>query len=270
MQLRYALGVDGVAQAGRQRVDGPAFDAAGRHQRFAAHGSVAARQRHALQRLALEAAAERLRPCNEEAAIGRPQRRHADALGGQQRRPVAGRAEPRPARAAERQHGRVGGDDLVPVRRDEYQTSGRVPSAPAAARAEGDAGAGEARQPGAQQRRGFHRFRKNAAAGADERRLPERFAPGAHRLRRQRLDGRQQAVPRAAVARQEIGQLLAVGEVEAAAPGQQELPPERGHAVVDRDAGAAGGQHLGRHQSGGPAPDHGDAATRVVRHRGPR
>ena len=84
-----------------------------RDQRFAAHGRFAERQRDALQRLAFEAAAERLRPIDEEAAVGRRQRRDGDAPLGEQRHPIAGRAEPRPACAAERQHGRVGGDGLL-------------------------------------------------------------------------------------------------------------------------------------------------------------
>ena len=49
-----------------------------------------------------------------------------------------------------------------------------------------------------------------------------------------------------------------MGEVEAAAAGQQEFSADRRHAVINGDTGAALGQHLGRHQAGGTGPDHGN------------
>ena len=209
-----------------------------RHQRLAAHACAAERQRDALQRLALEAAAERLRPIDEEAAIGRPQRRYGDTLGGRatppNRRSSRGAASWRrraPARSRRRRRPRL------PAGASNTNRPSVVPAAPAAARAERDAG-----MPRAAPARRAAAARPSSTLGNTRPLEPtkvglaERFAPGAHRFRRQRLDGRPQLVPRPAVARQEARQLLAVGQVEAAAPGQQELPPERGHAVVDGDA----------------------------------
>ena len=49
-----------------------------------------------------------------------------------------------------------------------------------------------------------------------------------------------------------------MGEIEAAAAGHQEFSADRRHAVINGDAGAALGQHLGRHQTGWNGPDHGN------------
>ena len=65
----------------------------------------AKRQRDALERLALKAVAKDVGPGDGEAAIGRLQRRYRHALGGERFHPCAVGAEPRPACAAERQHG---------------------------------------------------------------------------------------------------------------------------------------------------------------------
>jgi hypothetical protein len=112
-------------------------------------------------------------------------------------------------------------------------------------------------QPCPQQGRGFHRLREDAAARADERLLPERFRPGAQRVRREMLDGVfEQRIDRS-VARQETGKRLAVREVEAAAAGEQELAAERRHAVVDRHGEPGARQHLGGDQPGRPAADDG-------------
>ena len=56
----------------------------------------------------------------------------------------------------------------------------------------------------------------------------------------------------------ESRQRLAVGQIEPAAPGHQQLAARRRHRVIDRHAGAALRQHLGRHQAGGTGTDDGD------------
>jgi hypothetical protein len=121
-----------------------------------------------------------------------------------------------------------------------------------------DTRAAEPPQPGAQQRRGLERLREHAAACADERRLAQAFAPGTHLGRRKRLDRRTQMRHGRAVAREEALELFAVRQVEPATAGQQELPAGRRHPVIDRDARAAAGQQLRRHQAGRAAADHGD------------
>ena len=59
-----------------------------------------------------------------------------------------------------------------------------------------------------------------------------------------------------------------MGEVEAAAPGQQKFPPDRRHPVIDGDARAALRQHLGRHQAGRAGADHGNVEIRHALHAG--
>jgi hypothetical protein len=49
-----------------------------------------------------------------------------------------------------------------------------------------------------------------------------------------------------------------MGEIESAAPGEQELARHRGHGVEHGDFGTAPGQDFGRHQAGRAAADHGD------------
>ena len=70
--------------------------------------------------------------------------------------------------------------------------------------------------------------------------------------------GRPQPSLGGAVAAEQPLQVLAVREVQPAAPRQQELAPERGHPVVHGDARAAAGEHLRRHQPGRTAADDGD------------
>ena len=62
-----------------------------------------------------------------------------------------------------------------------------------------------------------------------------------------------------AVARQEGLQGFAVGQIEPAAPGEQELAPDRRHGVVHRHRRARRGQLLCRHQARRSAADDGDA-----------
>ena len=53
-----------------------------------------------------------------------------------------------------------------------------------------------------------------------------------------------------------------MGEVEAAAAGEQELAADRRHPVIDRDGDALTGEHFGRHQPGGAATNNGGIALR--------
>ncbi len=152
------------------------------------------------------------------------------------RDPAAVRPEPRPARAAERQHGHirpVGDDRAVGPREGERAV---LPSDEAVAHREGDAGVVEPAQPRAQQRRCLHRLGKHPAAGADEGRLAQRLAPVAQALRRKRRDRRAQRRVLRVVAAEKALQRFAVGEIEPAAAGEQEFPSDRRHAVVDGDA----------------------------------
>lgn len=123
-------------------------------------------------------------------------------------------------------------------------------------------------QPGAQQRRGLHRNRKHPPAGADKGPLSEIIGPGAQLLRPERLDRRGQPRLRRAVARQKVRLSFAVGEIEAAAPGQQKLPRWRAHAVEHGDAQAAARKLLGRHQPSRAGADHGGVDVENVSHDG--
>ena len=126
------------------------------------------------------------------------------------------------------------------------------------AQCEADTGGIEPPQPSAQQRRGLERLREHAAARSDEGLLAEALTPGANRGWRKRLDRGTQARRGVAVAGEEALHVLAVGEIEAAAPGQQELAPDRWPSVIHRDARAMVRQHLGRHQPGRARADNGD------------
>ena len=215
-------------------------------------------ERHgdALERRAGTAIAERLRPGRQETAIGGPQRGDSHSGAGQHRDPAAIRAEPRPARAAKRKHGRlrsVGDDVAVGPGESERAV---LPSDEAVTHCEGDALALQPAQPCAQQRRRFHRLGKHPATAADESLLSQRLAPGTHAPRRKHFDRGTQLFVRRAVAAQEVLQRFAVGEIEPAATGQQELASHRRHAVVDGDGYPGAGEPLGRHQAGGAPADH--------------
>ena len=104
----------------RQRIDAAAFEAVMRDHGLAAHHLAVMQQRDALERLSGETLAENIRPLNSETAIGRTQRRYLDLLFLESVSPSAIGAELRPARAAEREHGRVRRiGDLFSVRPDE-------------------------------------------------------------------------------------------------------------------------------------------------------
>ena len=189
-----------------------------------------------LERLAREARGEVLAPATAhvEAAIGRRQRRHCHAALLQQRHPRAVGAQARPARATQRQHDRLG---AAPRAHPAALRSARRPRCvqpmkrcrmwnctPARA---------QPVQPGAQQRRGLHLGREDAAGSADEGRDAQSLRPVAQRLRielpEQGLDLR----PALAVTRREGVERLRVREVQAALARQQELAARRRHGVED-------------------------------------
>src|SRR5206468_9977809 len=88
-------------------------------------------QRHALERLSLEAVAKDVRPGDGEAGIGRAQRRYLHAIGDKRFDPCAVGAQPRPACAAERQYRRPRLGELRAIRRLKPQTALLVPATPA-------------------------------------------------------------------------------------------------------------------------------------------
>ena len=57
---------------------------------------------------------------------------------------------------------------------------------------------------------------------------------------------------------EKLRQILAVGEIEPAAPGHQQFAAEGRHAVINRDRQPGLRELLGRHEAGGTAADHGD------------
>src|SRR6202171_530021 len=85
----------------------------------------------------------------------------------------------------------------------------------------------EPTEPRAQQRRCLEGFRKNAPAGADEGRLPQRLAPGTQGIRRECRDRSFKLRHRCAIAPEKFGQRLAVGQVEPATPRHQKLAARR-------------------------------------------
>ena len=110
-----------------------------------------------------------------------------------------------------------------------------VPTGPAVARLEHNARRVEPLEPGAQQRRRFQALRKHPPAGADKRLLPQALAPrrAACRAETPRWH-RADAAARHHSVRGSV-ERFAVREVEPAAAGEQEFPPGRRHAVVERD-----------------------------------
>ena len=210
---------------------------------------------NAFQRLAFEPLAEDVRPGNEEPAIGGLQRRNGDALVRQQRRPCPIRAEPRPARAAQRQQRGVRPDRPLALGCCKTQGAVRVPSGPIVTQGEAHAPRIQPTQPSPQQRRGLERLRKHPPARADKSRLPKSFAPRPQSLRRKRLDRRAQARLRGTIARQKYIQRLAMGEIEAATPGHQEFARDGWHAIIHRHPHAGTRDGFRRHQPGRTGAD---------------
>src|SRR5215470_12056446 len=104
-------------------------------------------------------------PGDDEAAVRRAQWTHGDAARGEDLGPASVRAEPGPARTAQRQERHVGPrNDRGGAGCREAQLAGVTPSGPAVAQGEADTRALETRAPSPQQRRGLHRPREDAAA----------------------------------------------------------------------------------------------------------
>ena len=124
-------------------------------------------------------------------------------------------------------------------------------------RVQSHAGRAQALQPGAQQRRCLHRFGIDVAAGADEGFEAECLAPGAHILRRKTGQSARHHVCGGAVFFYERRQRFVVGEVQAAASGNLELPPHA-RLVIEHGNGASGfGQNFSGPQTGWSAADNG-------------
>src|SRR5215212_3082864 len=121
-----------------------------------------------------------------------------------------------------------------------------------------DAEGVEPPEPGAKQRGSLHGLREDAPARTHERRLPEVVGPIPERCRRKRLDGRGEMPRGRTIALEEAVQTIGMGEIEAAAPGEEEFAREGGHAIVDRDGAARESRYLGGHQAGRAAADDDD------------
>ncbi len=168
----------------------------------------------------------------------------------------------RPARAAQRQHGGLGFDAALAVRRREAQRAVGVPAQPAVAHMEDHAVLAQPVQPGAQQRRGFQILRKDPARAADESGDAQARGPLAQCLRRQRIEPARHLHGACAVARNEFRQRLAVRQIQPPFAGEQELAADRGHRIEQLDPGAGLRQRLGRHQAGRATADDCRAAWR--------
>ena len=183
-----------------QRIDRAAFETRLGDDRLAAHDVIAERQGDALQRLA-GMTFEMIRPGDQKpqldglsGAIATPACVSASG-------PSAVGAKPRPARTAERQHGRVSVDRDRAVRRRKRQAPRLVPSGPVMPQRKPHAGRVEPRSHARNSGEAFMATRKHPPARSDEGRLSELCAPRAQRIRRKRLDGGAQCVLGRSVAR---------------------------------------------------------------------
>src|SRR5467141_2781671 len=185
-------------------------------------------------------------PGNGKTAIGGPERRYRDALRAKGFHPRTIGPEPWPACTAKRQHGCACLDTALSFGSLKQQAAIVIPAGPAMPQRELYPHGVEPPQPRAQQWRGLERLREYPAAGTDEGRLPQRFAPFAQIIWRQCTDRRRKALLRRAVAREKRGQRFAVGQIEPATSGHQKLAARRRHRVKNRDALAGLRQHLSR------------------------
>lgn len=199
-----------------------------------------------------------------EAAVGGLQLRHRHALRLQPRRPGAVGAEPRPARAAEREHHRIGrGLDLARGRFEaQYAGRHRGIADPAMPHVELHAGLAQPVQPGTQQRRGLHVGGKHAARAADEGLDAQARGPIAQLRGTEGREHRLEFGAAFAEAAHEGLEGLGVREVEPAAAREQELAPHRRHGVVEVHVRTGRGEDFRSHQAGGAAADHGDGGRR--------
>ena len=258
-----------VGEVGHHRLQGLAAKAL---QEVRAPGAV----RGALSTLAIRAGrstrglkALEIGAADVEATVRRQQVGDLDPGRTQHRYPGAIRAQPGPAAAAQREQHRVGVDPALTVRGGEAQLVLRrrrvawrtavVPAQPAMAHLEAHARCTQAREPGAQQWRRLHFLGEYAARAADEGVHPQAMRPVLQRLRAKDVQHGCKPCALRAVARQEGLQGFTVGQIEPAAPGEQELAPDRRHGVVHRHRGPRRGQLLCRHQARRSAADDGDA-----------
>jgi hypothetical protein len=126
------------------------------------------------------------------------------------------------------------------------------------AHVETHAGRAQAMHPRAQQGRGLHVGGKHAPRGADEGFDAEPMDPFAQLIGAEGAQQRRDLRAALAEAAFKAGQRLGVREVQASAPREQELAPDRGHGVVEMHFHAPRAQHFSRHQPGRTAADHGD------------
>ena len=166
------------------------------------------------------------------------QRRYRHALGSQRFHPSAVGAQPRPARAAERQHRRAGIDGACG--RPAFETARPSASQPLQRCRNAN------RTPIASSRRSHARSNGDALKPSEtpcrwSRQMSVAPAPRSRRATRPaetpRSRLRDATRPRRSAS--EIRQRFAVRQIESAAPGHQELAARRRHRVVDGDAGAA-------------------------------
>ena len=249
---------NGLAERRRQGVDRTALQPVAGDHRLAPHPDPAEGDRHAFQRLALEAVAEHLAPGHVEAAVGGAQRAHRHAIGGEDRGPGSVGAEPGPAGAAKGQDRGVGLGGHLTVRRGEAQAPLRIPTLPVVAGAQLNALTSQPGKPGAEQGRRLQSLGEDAPRRAHEGGLSQALRPGDRGRRWKGFDRGGQPSGRGAIARQKRLKRFGVGQVQSAAPGHQQLAADRRHAVVDGDRAAGAGQYLGGHQTRRPAPDDGD------------
>ena len=133
-----------------------------------------------------------------------------------------------------------------------------VPAGPAMAQMQSHAQPVQPRPPGAQEGRSLHRFREDAAGRAHKGLLSQLLAPGAQLGGREILDHRPDPARRLAITLAEHRQRFGMGEVEPAAPGHQEFPPRRRHALEHVHLMPRPRQMLGSEEAGGAGADDGD------------
>ena len=168
---------------------------------FAAHAARAKRQRNALERMAFEAVAKDVRPGDGEPAIGGPERRYRHALRGQHFHPRPVGSEPRPACAAERQHGRARIDGALSVGRLKQQRPSSSQPVQRWRSVNCTPMAIEPPQPRAQQRRGLERFRETPGRWSRRRSA----APAPRSMRAKRPAETPRSRPRAAASPRRSG-----------------------------------------------------------------
>ena len=243
----------------RQRIDRAALDAGARDDGLAAHGVRSERQRDALSGWP----SKRSRKISDQATV-KPQLAGrsgdiVDALRGERFHPCAIRAKPRPACAAERQHGRASFDGARRHPASET-TDGRCSSQPVQRWRSANC------TPGESSRRSHARSSGEAlnAFGNTRPLEPTKVGCPSASLHSRNASGGNASIARCkmrhrlAVAREKCRQRLAMREIEPAAPRHQQFAARRRHRVIDGDVSAALRQHLGRHQPGRAGADDGD------------